>query len=162
MKASTPAPTRPIAAAGNRTVIEISLTLVRILVGWHFLYEGVSKLFSPWSSAGYLMESQGLFSGIFHWIAETPDVLRVVDTLNVAGVILIGLSLFLGLLTRISAFTGAMLLFFYYIANPPFIGYSGEATGEGHYLIVNKQLIEMGLLLVIAFLPRNLFWGVDR
>lgn len=104
------------------------------------------------------MESQGLFSGIFHWIAETPDVLRVVDTLNVAGVILIGLSLFLGLLTRISAFTGAMLLFFYYIANPPFIGYSGEATGEGHYLIVNKQLIEMGLLLVIAFLPRNLFW----
>ena len=41
------------------------------------------------------MESQGLFSGIFHWIAETPDVLRVVDTLNVAGVILIGLSLFL-------------------------------------------------------------------
>ena len=162
MMASTPAPTRPIAAAGNRTVIEISLTLVRILVGWHFLYEGVNKLFSPWSSAGYLMESQGLFSGIFHWIAETPDVLRVVDTLNVAGVILIGLSLFLGLLTRISAFTGAMLLFFYYIANPPFIGYSGEATGEGHYLIVNKQLIEMGLLLVIAFLPRNLFWGVDR
>lgn len=131
-------------------------------MGWHFLYEGVSKLFSPWSSAGYLRASQGLFSGIFHWIAETPDVLRVVDLLNVAGVILIGASLFLGLLTRLSAFTGAILLLFYYMANPPFIGYSGEATGEGHYLIVNKQLIEMALLLVIGFLPRNLFWSIDR
>ncbi len=108
------------------------------------------------------MESQGPFSGVFHWIAETPDVLRVVDTLNVAGIMLIGLSLFLGLLTRISASTGAILLLFYYVANPPFIGYSGEATGEGHYLIVNKQLVEMAMLLVIALLPRDLFWSVDR
>lgn len=162
MKTSTPAPGRPIALVGNRTAIEISLTLARILVGWHFLYEGVSKLFSPWSSAGYLMESQWLFSGVFRWIAETPDALRVVDALNVAGAILIGVSLILGLLTRISAPTGAILILFYYVANPPFTGYWGEATGEGRYLIVNKQLIEMAILLAIAFLPRNLFWSVDR
>ena len=35
------------------------LLLLRIAVGWHFLYEGVVKLFDPgWSSAGYLAESR--------------------------------------------------------------------------------------------------------
>jgi uncharacterized membrane protein YphA (DoxX/SURF4 family) len=146
----------------NQNIIRFSFTLIRIFIGWHFLYEGLSKLFSPWSSAGYLLGSQWLFSDVFHWITETSGVLALVDMLNIAGMILIGVGLFLGLFTRISAFTGALLLLLYYIANPPFIGYLGEATGEGHYLIVNKQLIEMALLFVIVFLPRDLFWSIDR
>ena len=37
------------------------LTILRIFVGWHFLYEGIVKLFNPdWSSASYLMESKWL------------------------------------------------------------------------------------------------------
>jgi uncharacterized membrane protein YphA (DoxX/SURF4 family) len=146
----------------NQNIVKIFFTLTRIFIGWHFLYEGLHKLLSPWSSAGYLMGSQWLFSGFFHWIAETPDVLRVVDILNIAGLILIGAGLFIGLFTRLSAFTGALLVLFYYVANPPFIGYMSEATGEGHYLIVNKQLIEMAVLLVIVFLPRDFFWSIDR
>ena len=43
------------------------LTILRIFVGWHFLYEGIVKLFNPeWSSASYLMESKWLLSGFFH------------------------------------------------------------------------------------------------
>ena len=31
------------------------LVTLRVLIGWHFLYEGVSKLINPyWSSAAYL------------------------------------------------------------------------------------------------------------
>ncbi len=37
-----------------------------------------------------------------------------------------------------------------------------ETTGEGHYLIVNKQLIEAAILVLFVFLPREFFWGIDR
>ena len=33
----------------------IAITLLRVVVGWHFLYEGIAKLTSPsWSAAGYM------------------------------------------------------------------------------------------------------------
>jgi uncharacterized membrane protein YphA (DoxX/SURF4 family) len=143
-------------------LIKPIFTLVRIFLGWHFLYEGLAKLFSPWSSAGYLLESHWILSGLFHRIAENPGLLNAIDTINIIGLILIGIGLFLGLLTRISAAAGAFLILIYYIANPPFIGYFGETTGEGHYLIVNKQLIEMGILILLVFLPRDFFWSLDR
>lgn len=160
---------RLITISGNVSVLgryqaisEYLFTLIRIFIGWHFLYEGLIKLFWPWSSAGYLMESQWLFSGIFHWIAENPDVLHVVDILNIVGLMLVGFSLFLGLLTKASAFTGALLVIVYYIANPPFIGFMSGATGEGHYLVVNKQLIEIAVLFVFVFLPPDFFWSIDQ
>ena len=32
----------------------IAITLLRVVIGWHFLYEGVSKLTSTtWSAAGF-------------------------------------------------------------------------------------------------------------
>ncbi len=97
---------------------EIVFTMVRIFIGWHFLYEGLAKLFSPWSSAGFLLGSQWLFSGVFHGNAENPGLLQAIDMLNIIGLILVGIGLFLGLFTRISAATGAFLILLYYIANP--------------------------------------------
>lgn len=42
------------------------ITVLRILVGWHFLYEGISKLLiTGWSAKMYLMESKWIFSGFF-------------------------------------------------------------------------------------------------
>ena len=71
------------------------MTGLRILIGWHFLYEGISKVFATnWTSAGYLLESHWLFSGIFHWMATIPAVLKIVDLLNIWGLIFIGLGLF--------------------------------------------------------------------
>ena len=50
-----------------------ALLILRIAIGWHFLYEGVVKLGDPnWTSAGYLAESKWIFSGIFHSIASNP------------------------------------------------------------------------------------------
>ena len=38
----------------------IALTVLRVVIGWHFLYEGVSKLTSTtWSAAGYMKASRG-------------------------------------------------------------------------------------------------------
>jgi thiosulfate dehydrogenase [quinone] large subunit len=96
-----------------QNLVQVIFSLVRILIGWHFLYEGLAKLFSPWSSAGYLMESQWLFSGVFHGIAENPGALQVVDLLNIIGLIAVGLCLLLGLFTRAASAVGAFLILLY-------------------------------------------------
>jgi len=127
------------------------LTLLRVLIGWHFLYEGLAKLFSSyWSSADYLMESKWIFSGLFKALAASPAVLKVVDWLNIWGLILIGLALMLGLGERIACWAGALLLFLYYLAAPPLVGYNYSLPQEGSYVIVNKNLIEMAALLVLS------------
>ena len=106
------------------TVIQLSmLVILRIAVGWHFLYEGIAKLYTPnWTSEGYLSVSKWMFSGIFQWITLHPGVLKVVDLLNIWGLILIGLGLMFGCFTRIASISGIVLLFLYYLANPPFVG----------------------------------------
>ncbi len=108
------------------------------------------------------MESQWLFYGVFHSIAENPALLQLVDLLNIIGLLLVGTGLLLGLFTRVSSAAGAILILLFYIANSPFIGYLSETTGEGHYLVVNKQLIEMAVLVLFVFLPRDFFLGLDR
>ena len=61
-----------------------------------------------------------------------------------------------------AAVAGIVLLLLYYIAAPPFAGYTYAMPTEGSYLVVNKILIEAAaLLLLIAFPTRSLF-GVDR
>jgi len=139
-----------------------SLVILRILIGWHFLYEGLLKLFNPyWSSVGYLIESKGIFSSLFISLAASPSAVRVVDFLNIWGLILIGLSLILGLLTRISTILGMMLLLLYYLSQPPFIGLESALPTEGSYLIVNKTLIEMAALLVLFVFPSSRLAGLD-
>jgi len=146
-----------------RTLLQYLLTAIRILIGWHFLYEGLAKLFSPdWSAGAYLLESQWILSGLFHNLAVNETALQIIDFLNIWGLIFIGLCLFLGLFTRIASLAGAFLMLLYYIANPPFIGYLGEVTGEGQYLIVNKLLIEMVVLLLFTFLPARFSFGINR
>lgn len=139
-----------------------SLVILRIFIGWHFLYEGLVKLFNPyWSSMGYLIESKGLFSSIFISLAASPVVVQVVDFLNIWGLILIGFGLIVGLFTRISSVLGMILLFFYYISQPPFIGLESALPTEGSYLIINKTLIELVALLVLFAFPDGRYTGLD-
>jgi len=135
---------------------------LRFLIGWHFLYEGISKLVHPeWSSVAFLAESQGIFTGIAHWITSNQNVLHVVDALNTWGLTAIGLGLILGLFTRGAAIAGTILLVLYYLFLPPFIGMETAAPQEGNYLIVNKNLIEAVMLLLIAVSPAAWNYGLD-
>ena len=137
------------------------LSILRIAIGWHFLYEGIVKLVDPnWTSASYLLESRWLFSGLFHWVVAHPDLLQAVDILNIWGLILIGLGLMLGVLARYAAVGGIALLSLYYLANPPFISSTG-AFLEGHYIWIDKNLIELIALVVLFVLPTSYFFGLD-
>jgi uncharacterized membrane protein YphA (DoxX/SURF4 family) len=139
------------------------LTILRIIVGWHFLYEGIAKLFlQHWSSKEFLLNSQWIFSNVFQTIASSPGTLKIVDFLNIYGLILIGISLIIGLFVRWSSVAGAVLMFLYFVAYPSFPGYNFFSIEEGNYLWVNKTLIELFILVVLTCLPTNLLWGADR
>lgn len=139
------------------------LVIIRMAIGWHFLYEGISKFLAPaWSSYNYLLTSRWIFEDFFHGIARNANALAVADFLNIWGLTLIGLALVFGVFTRIAAASGVLLLTLYYVANPPFIGLEYGVPAEGQYLVVNKNLIELLVLIVFIVLPSSMVPGIDR
>ena len=138
-------------------------TSLRIVIGWHFLYEGIAKLSNPdWSSVGFLLDSKWIFSGLFQNMASNPSVLNTVDFLNMWGLVAIGLGLILGFLARPAIIGGIILLSFYYISHPPFVGITYAMPSEGSYLWVNKNLIELFALAVLYVFPTSCIIGIDR
>ena len=131
----------------------IILVFLRLVVGYHFLFEGMDKLFDPnWTSAGFLLQSNWLFADIFHSLVESSIILAVVDFMNIWGQILIGIGLILGLFSTWAAYAGALLIFFYYIAIPPFIN---------SYTFIDKNLLELFAFLVLAVFPTSQIIGID-
>jgi len=140
-----------------------ALTFLRVLIGWHFLYEGLVKLYTPgWTAREYLLGSVGPLSPLFKSLAQSNPILNIVDFLNEWGLILIGLSLFIGLLAKPSKIFGILLLSFYYLAYPPFSGLGISGYVEGSYWIVNKNLIEMAALFVLYHFPSDHITGIDK
>ncbi len=146
----------------NTTLQSVALIALRFLIGWHLLYEGFSKVLNPgWSSVGFLKESKWILEGFSKWVVANKGVLSAVDFMNTWGLIAIGLGLILGLFIRTAALSGALLLFIYYLSNPPLIGLEYSVPMEGNYLVVSKTLIESVALLVIALIPTGHDFGLD-
>ncbi|RTZ73917.1 MAG: DoxX subfamily [Candidatus Neomarinimicrobiota bacterium] len=141
----------------------VSLTILRVLIGWHFLYEGISKLISPyWSSAAYLLDSKWLLSGVATTIVSNPTLLSFSDYINMWGLTAVGALLMLGLFSRYATVAGLVLVLLYYFFAPPFTGLEYSKPAEGSYLIVNKNLIEACALWVLYMFPSSDIIGLDR
>jgi hypothetical protein len=55
-----------------------------------------------------------------------------------------------------------LLLALYYVGNPPLVGLGLNMPSEGSYLVVDKNLVELFALVVLAFVPTGSFVGLDR
>lgn len=141
----------------------IALIVLRLAIGWHFLYEGLVKVANPaWSSKAYLLDSGGFLKGLFEWMALNTNVLAAVDFLNVWGLTLIGLSLLAGLFSRAGAIAGMALLLFYYLSHPAFPGIEYMFPTDGSYFIINKTVVEFFALFVIFSFPTSHIVGLER
>lgn len=139
------------------------LVTLRILIGWHFLYEGLIKVFNAqWTSYGYLIDSKGWLSSFFLNMASNPQLLDFINIANKWGLVLIGLGLIAGCLTRIASVAGIVLLAFYYLSHPPFIGATYMMPSEGSYLWIDKNLIEIAALAVVLVFPTSYVFGLDK
>ncbi len=159
---AVPTPARESVRPLLTTVQRVLLASLRIAIGWHFLYEGLSKLLSPgWSAAGYLEVSRWWFSGFFHWIAANPLALQIANQINIWGLLLVGLALMLGFWTRPAAIAGMVLLLAYWAANPPLVGLGLAIPAEGSYLAIDKNVVEFFALAVLLAFGAGRFFGLD-
>ncbi len=137
----------------NKSIVFL---LLRISLGWHFLYEGVTKIIDPhWTAEAYLRASYGIFSSFFHFLSSGPGMIAAVDFLNEWGLILIGSALILGVFVRTASVSGIVLLMLYYFAYPPFGNQSADIVSEGHYWIINRNLIEALVFMIIYLFPSS-------
>jgi thiosulfate dehydrogenase [quinone] large subunit len=83
----------------------------------------------------------------------------LIRTVKVA-LLLIGLSLLLGLFTRIGASAALFFLSLFYLLYVPTLGVP-QPNAEGTYLIVNKTLIEAVAVIVLLVFDTGRIAGLD-
>ena len=145
-----------------KTIQWSGLVILRILIGWHLLYEGIIKITDPnWTSVAYLEQSTWIFSGLFQAIAASPGLLAFIDIVNQWALLAAGFMLIAGLWTKAASYAGMVLLLLYYLAQPPFFQ-TGMTGGLGNSLIVNMVLIEAAALFILSMFPTGRVVGLDR
>ena len=148
----------------------ITLIVLRTLIGWHFLYEAYFKIMSPawsrgggpltpWTSAGYLQGASGPLGGIFHRLVNAGWTVWLDRSVKVA-LLVIGLSLILGLFTRVGLWLALGMLALFYLLYVPTLGIP-QPNNEGTYLIVNKTLIEAAAVAVLLMFDTGRMAGLD-
>ena len=149
---------------------QAALVILRTLIGWHFLYEGYYKLMlpawsadgkplSPWTSVGYLKAASGPLARLFQWMIDAGWIGWIDKTVKIS-LLLIGLSLVLGLLTRAGLLGAVFFLTLFYLLAIPTAG-APQPGNEGTYLIVNKTLIEGAAVGVLLTFNTGAIAGLD-
>ena len=131
----------------------IAVQLLRMAVGWHFLYEGGWKLMQSdgWSCLSYLGAAQGPLAPLFKWMASQGWIVAVGDWAVQLGLVAIGLSLITGVLARVAALFGIALMAMFYCCQPPEPFAAAMSGADGRFFILERNAIEaLGLLLVAA------------
>lgn len=129
--------------------------LMRIALGWFFLYSGIIKLLNTeWSAKGYLLSAK-TFSPIYAALANNQQYLEWIDFLNVWGQIIIGAMLILGLGIFLASLAGFILMIMYYfpVLDFPYIG--------ANSYIVDEHIIYALVFLVFIGFSAGQYWGID-
>ncbi len=150
----------------------IGLAVLRIILGFGFLYAGLEKVLDfagsgkPWSAVGFLRfgtggtvpnmvgqadpmshnPTQALWTGL----AGNAAAIDLINFLVVAGEIAIGLALILGLATRLAGILGAAMMFLFWVA-----------AWDFQYGVVNLQFVYMILSAFVAYASAGKVLGVD-
>ena len=106
--------TQPTESNLDRGVIFI----LRILMGWTFLYAGAGQIWDNFDTAGFLNHVVTFHN--FFALFAAPAVLPFTDVMVKWGHLLIGLSLISGLGVRLSGPFGVLLMITYYFAHMKF------------------------------------------
>lgn len=128
------------------------IAFLRLLTGWWMFHAGLTKVMEGgFDASGYLMfASQGtLLAGIEVWFAQ--NALWFVNFMIPWGELLIGLGLLLGVLTRLAAFFGVFLMFFFYFTN-----------ADWAHGMVSGDMMGILLLITIIVFGAGRVWGVDQ
>ena len=126
---------------------DYALLALRLAVGWLYFYAGLSKFLEPgWTAAGYLKGASGPFAQFF--LSMSGSVM--VDFLVKWGLLLIGLAIIIGIVTRFAAFWGVVItLLFYFSQFPPQHG------------MVEEHIVYIAAFIVLAATGIGRLFGID-
>lgn len=143
---------RELAQKGRREIESTRKELAGVIDEW------TAALSKTWTEAGTPSPEQAAAHGE---LKRPLTQLDLVNNFTKWGLTIAGACLMLGLFTPLAALTGAALLCTFYLSMPPWPGLPVAPNAEGHYLFVNKNLVEMFACLVIASTPNGLWIGLD-
>jgi thiosulfate dehydrogenase [quinone] large subunit len=137
----------------SETWVGYALLGLRLVMGWTLFYAGITKVLDPeWSAQGFLTHAipeGNPFVGL--WAALASDWLWLIDPLNQWGLTLVGLALLVGAFVRWSAFWGAVMMLFYWLASFPL----------EHSFIVDDHLVYAVLLFGLGAFGAGRILGLD-
>lgn len=132
---------------------KIALLLLRIALGWLFLYSGITKIIDPsWDASKFLLGAK-TFPEIFSWFASAANI-GWVNAINSWGQALIGLSLITGTFVRISSVGGILLMALYYL---PGLNFPLVKNG----FLVDEHIIYILIFAVFISERAGTIWGLD-
>jgi thiosulfate dehydrogenase [quinone] large subunit len=131
------------------------ILVFRLLMAWTFLYAASHQVFNPKFSAATFLSHTETFHDVYAVLA-TPAADPVLTFLVSYGHLLIGLSLLVGLLVRVSAAFGVALMVMYWTAHMdwPFI----ENTNN---FIIDYHIVYAVLCVYLIVYRAGHVWGLD-
>lgn len=127
----------------------------RLTMAWTFLYAASHQVFVPnWSVVGFLSHTK-TFHGLFINFTG-PTIAPIISFFVEYGHLLIGLSLLTGLMVRVSASFGVLLMLLYWMAHMdwPFIS-------NHNNFIIDEHIVYAGILVFLIVKKAGHVWGLD-
>jgi thiosulfate dehydrogenase (quinone) large subunit len=127
----------------------------RLAMAWTFLYAASHQVFDPkFSVAGFLSHTK-TFHDVYT-VFTTPTVAPILTFLVSYGHLLIGLSLAVGLLVRVSASFGIMLVLMYWTAHMDF-----PYIENANNFLLDYHIVYAGVLVFLIVKRAGHVWGLD-
>ncbi len=132
---------------------KLFIILIRIAVGWYFLYQGIIAILnSSWSILPYIKDAH-TFTGFYSYLAHST--LLPYLSYSIKGLfIIIGALLILGIFVRIASLLGALLMLFFYfpLLHFPYV--------SGTFYIIDEHAVMILLLLYLGAIRAGEFFGL--
>jgi thiosulfate dehydrogenase (quinone) large subunit len=127
----------------------------RLTMAWTFLYASSHQIFDPTFTVVGFLSHTNTFHNLFA-VFTTPTMAPITTVLVEYGHLLIGLSLLFGLMVRVSASAGILLMLTYWLAHMdwPFIENKNN-------LVIDYHLVYAGVLVLLIFKRAGHVWGMD-
>jgi thiosulfate dehydrogenase [quinone] large subunit len=131
------------------------IVFFRLTMAWTFLYAASHQVFVPgWSVAGFL-NSTKTFHGLYS-LFSGPAIAPALSFFVGYGHLLIGLSLLVGLMVRISTIFGILLMLLYWTAHMDF-----PYISDTNNFLVDEHIVFAGVLLFLFVKRAGHIWGLD-
>jgi thiosulfate dehydrogenase (quinone) large subunit len=131
------------------------IVFFRLTMAWTFLYAASHQVFDPNFTVVGFLKTTKTFHELFS-VFTTPTMAPITTFFVEYGHLLIGLSLLVGLMVRVSASFGVLLMLIYWMAHMdwPYIENKNN-------FIIDYHIVYAGVLIYLIAMRAGHVWGLD-